>query len=136
MGATFTKTWTQVTLQTDFEAALKHTVDALKAAGFTIMVQIDMQEALKKKLDVALRQYKILSVLNPDLAQRALTIAPEAGLVLLNHVVVAEGPNGLIDVLFIDPTATCGLLAKTYLLPIAHELQDRLERVADTLREA
>lgn len=124
----------RILLKGEFEPVLKRTIDALRAAGFNIAAQIDMRDILSKRQDINLRQYRILSLLNPDLAHRALTIAPEAGLALLCSVVVSQGPDNLVDVWFIDPVATLGLLARPYLRPVADELHARLDQVTEALK--
>ena len=42
------------------EEALDRVADALKANGFGVLTKIDVQETLKKKIDVDFRPYVIL----------------------------------------------------------------------------
>jgi uncharacterized protein (DUF302 family) len=127
---------TMVHLQMDFEAALVRVTDALKAEGFGVMTEIDVQETLKKKLGVDFRPYKILGACNPPLAYRALETAAEVGLLLPCNVTVAqaEDGNGVI-VSLVDPLAMLGVVANPALKPVAEEAAARLGRVADALRE-
>jgi len=60
------------------EAAAKVTVE-LKEEGFGILTEIDVEETLKKKLNVDFRRYKILGACNPPYAYRALQAEDKIG---------------------------------------------------------
>jgi uncharacterized protein (DUF302 family) len=124
-----------VRLDTSYEAALGRVAEALKAEGFGVLTEIDVQATLKQKVGVAFRPYKILGACNPPLAHRALTTAPEAGLLLPCNVTVALADDGLIDVALVDPLAMPGVIDNPALSPIAAEARTRLERVAAALQE-
>ena len=123
-----------VKLHTDFDTALQKVTDALKAEGFGVLTEIDVKATLKKKLDVDFRPYKILGACNPSLAYRALSAAPEIGLLLPCNVTVAQVDDG-IEVGIIDPLGMMGFVGKSELEPIADEARQRLERVAKALQE-
>lgn len=121
-----------VKLRTDYNTALQKVTDALKAEGFGVLTEIDVQATLKKKLDVDFRPYKILGACNPPLAYRALTAAPEVGLLLPCNVTVAQVADG-IEVSIIDPLGMMGFVQHPDLEPVAEEARQRLERVAKAL---
>jgi len=123
-----------VKLQTDYDTALQKVTDALKGEGFGVLTEIDVQATLKKKLDVDFRPYKILGACNPPLAYRALTAAPEAGLLLPCNVTVAQADDG-VEVSLVDPIGMLGLISHPELEPIAEEARQRLARVAKALAE-
>jgi len=125
-----------VRLQADYATALMRTIDALKAEGFGVLTEIDVKETLKKKLDVDFRPYKILGACNPPLAYRALTAAPEVGLLLPCNVTVAYVEHSVTDVSLVDPLAMLGVVDNPALQPIADEARARLERVAKALQGA
>ena len=124
-----------IALNMSFDNALDHVTNALKAEGFGILTEIDVKDTLKKKLDVDFRPYKILGACNPPLAYRALTVAPEVGLLLPCNVTVSQADSGLVDVFLIDPLMMLGVAANPALEPIAQEARQRLERVAAAMAE-
>jgi uncharacterized protein (DUF302 family) len=122
-----------VHLVVDYETALIQTIDALKVEGFGVLTEIDVKETLKKKLGVDLLPYKILGACNPPLAHRALTAAPEVGLLLPCNVTVRQLESGSIEVAMIDPLMMMGVINNPALKPIADEALARLKRVAHSL---
>ncbi len=122
-----------IRLNASYEAVLARTVEALKAEGFGVLTEIDVQATLKKKLDVDFRPYKILGACNPPLAYRALTTAPEVGLLLPCNVTVAFVEENVTEVALVDPLSMLGVVDNPGLKPIADEARARLERVAAAL---
>ncbi len=124
-----------VRLHTDFDSALVRVTEALKAEGFGVLTEIDVKETLKKKIGVDFRPYKILGACNPPLAYRALSAAPEVGLLLPCNVTVSQAEEGVVDVALVDPLAMLGVVVNSELTSVAEEARVRLERVAAALRK-
>ena len=124
-----------VQLHEDYETALTRTVEALKVEGFGVLTEIDVKETLKQKLGVDYLPYKILGACNPPLAHRALTAAPEVGLLLPCNVTVRLLENGAVEVAMIDPLIMMSVISNPALKPVADEARARLERVAQSLRK-
>jgi uncharacterized protein (DUF302 family) len=122
-------------LDTDYETAITWVTEALKTEGFGVLTEIDVQDTLKKKLDVDFRPYKILGACNPPLAYRALSSAPQVGLLLPCNVTVAQAEDGLIEVSLVDPMSMLLLIEDEELKRVAQDAHERLERVAKVLRE-
>ena len=123
-----------VHMDVDYETALARTVEALKVEGFGVLTEIDVKETLKKKLGVDYPPYRILGACNPPLAHRALTAAPEVGLLLPCNVTVRELETGAVEVAIIDPLIMLGVVANPALQPVAAEARARLERVLQALK--
>jgi uncharacterized protein (DUF302 family) len=123
-----------VRLNTDFDSAVARVTAALQVEGFGVLTEIDVKETLKKKLGVDFRPYKILGACNPPLAHRALTLAPETGLLLPCNVTVAQVEDG-VEVSLVDPLTMLGAVANPALKPVAEEARTRLERVAAALQK-
>jgi len=122
-----------VHLQGDLASAVQRVTEALKAEGFGVLTEIDVKETLKKKLNVDFRPYKILGACNPGLAYRALSAAPEVGLLLPCNVVVSQVDDTHVDVSLVDPMSMLGFVGRSELTPIAEEARAKLIRVAQAL---
>jgi len=126
---------TFIRLGTDFQTALNTTIEALKAEGFGVLTEIDLQDTLRKKLGVEFGEYRILGACNPPLAHRALSAAPEVGLLLPCNVTVRKLADGEVEVAIIDPLVMLGVVVNPALKTIADEARSRLDRVAQALRD-
>ena len=125
----------QMHLNLDYKAALDRVTAELKKEGFGVLTEIDVKETLKKKLDVEFRPYKILGACNPPLAYKALQADPTVGLLLPCNVTVAQEEGG-VRVSIVDPIAMLNVIEHPELEAVAHEAQEKLARVAQSLQGA
>jgi uncharacterized protein (DUF302 family) len=116
--------------RSSYDEVLQKIPDLLKAEGFGILTQIDVQETLKQKLGVDFRRYKILGACNPSLAHRAFQTELEIGVMLPCNVIVYEGDDGKAVVTAIDPMQTVAA-AHPKLAEVAAEVRQRLSRVLE-----
>lgn len=113
--------------------------EELKAEGFGVLCEIDVQATLKEKLGVEGEPYVILGACNPPLAHQALRVEPELGTLLPCNVVVYER-DGETHVAAIDAERMLSIVGNDALATIAAEVRDRLatvvERAAKPLTES
>ena len=105
---------------------------ALKEEGFGVLSEIDIKSAMKEKLDLDYRRYKILGACNPNLAHRGLEEEYEIGLLLPCNVIVYEDEEGSV-VAAVDPKTMLGVVGNEDLYRIADEAKERLGRPLEAL---
>jgi uncharacterized protein (DUF302 family) len=121
------------TLDLGFDEALARVPEALKAEGFGVLTEIDVQATLKKKLDVDFRRYRILGACNPPFAHRALQHSLDAGMLMPCNVIVYETDDRKTVVSAVDPMQTMAAQGDEALRPLAEEVRRKLRRVIDSL---
>jgi len=110
--------------------AVERAREELGKEGFGVLTEIDVQQTLKKKLDVDFRPYVILGACNPPLAHRALSAERNIGLLLPCNVIVYAGDEpGRSVVAALDPVVQLRVAGNPALEPLAQEVRARLERV-------
>ena len=115
----------------DMTQARSRITEALKAEGFGVLTEIDVQATLKKKLDIGRSPYLILGACNPQLAHQALEHNPGVGLLLPCNVVVAQdGQDVLISAA--SPRALFAVVEGDETLgAIAEDAEARLQRAIE-----
>ena len=121
------------TLNASFDDAVQRVTDGLKKEGFGILTDIDVQQTLKKKLNVDFRKYRILGACNPPFAYRALQNEDKIGTMLPCNVIVQETGEGKVEVAAIDPIASMQAIDNQSLSEVAGEVQSKLKTVIDSL---
>ena len=121
------------TLDISFDEAIERVTEKLKKEGFGILTDIDVQNTLKKKLDVSFRKYRILGACNPQFAYKALQNESRIGTMLPCNVIVQETEGGDVEVSAVDPISSMRAVQNPDLEDIANQVQAKLKSVVESL---
>ena len=111
-----------------FEAVVADTIEQLKAEGFGVLTDIDVQATLKAKIGADLPKYRILGACNPKLAYGALQLEDKLGVLLPCNVIVRETAGGSVEVASVDPVTAMERTGNSQLASTAEEVRRRLSK--------
>jgi len=113
-----------------FDEAVGRVREELKAEGFGVLCEIDVQATLAEKLGVEGEPYLILGACNPPLAHQALQAEPDLGVFLPCNVVVYR-KDGATHISAVDAARMLSLVGNAELEPLAAEIRSRLLAVVE-----
>lgn len=122
-------------LEGEFAEVVGRVREALKAEGFGVVSEIDIQKTLSDKIGVDFRPYLILGACNPTLAYEALRLEDKVGTMLPCNVVVQQSGAG-VEVAAIDPVASMQAIKNEQLAGKAAMVADKLRRAIESLQGA
>ena len=117
----------------DVTAAEAAITAALMDKGFGILTRIDVAATLKKKIDVDRAPYVILGACNPKLANQALNLEAELGLMLPCNVIIYQNQAGDTVVSIIDPAAMVGMIDNPELDCLISEARPLLQQALHSI---
>jgi uncharacterized protein (DUF302 family) len=123
------------TTELGFTEAVERVREELKAEGFGILCEIDVQATMKEKLGVEGEPYVILGACNPPLAHQALEAEPDLGTLLPCNVVVYRR-DGMTYVSAIDAERMLSIVGNDAVAPVAAEVRSRLAVVVERATKA
>ena len=109
-----------------FEQAIASITERLKAQGFGVLTDIDVQGTLKAKIGAEIPKYRILGACNPSFAHEALKLEDKLGVLLPCNVIVRETADGKVEVATVDPVVAMGRTGNPALAATAEEVRRRL----------
>ena len=127
------KYYIETTIEESFEDAVSKVTENLKKEGFGILSEINVQETLKKKLDVNIRKYRILGACNPPNAYKAIQLENKIGTMLPCNVIVRELEDHKTEVAAVDPVASMTAVENPGLRAIAGDIKEKLGKVIASL---
>jgi uncharacterized protein (DUF302 family) len=109
-----------------FDVVLADVVERLKAEGFGVLTDIDIQATLKAKIGAEMPKYRILGACNPKFAHEALKLEDRLGVLLPCNVIVRETADGKVEVASVDPVNAMERTGNPALTATADEVRRRL----------
>jgi uncharacterized protein (DUF302 family) len=116
-----------------FDEVVAKTITALKAEGFGIISDLDIERTLRDKIGVDFRKYRILGACNPKLAYEALQLEDKIGTMLPCNVVVQQRLGEDVEVAAIDPVASMQAVDNRQLKIAASEVAAKLLRAVRSI---
>lgn len=120
-------------LKMPFTSAIEKVTLSLKAEGFGVLTDIDVQATMKAKINQDMNGYRILGACNPALAFEAIQAEPRIGSMLPCNVVVRQLDGESVEISIIDPVASMMAIKNEKLGAIATEVQAKLKKVGESL---
>ena len=121
------------TISGDFDSVVEKVSAELQKEGFGVLANIDIQAALKNKLGVDFRKYRILGACNPPFAIKALEAEDKIGTMLPCNVVLQEVAEGQVEVVAVNPVESMKAVQNDKLIEIAGQIGEKLQRVIQAL---
>ena len=103
--------------------------DALKAEGFGVLTEIDIQATMKKKLDKDYLPHLILGACNPVFADKVLSVDQHISLMLPCNVTIRQIENNEVEVAIINPLEAMKIIGNSIIENYANEVNEKLNRV-------
>jgi uncharacterized protein (DUF302 family) len=118
------------------EVVKPQVLSALKAQGFGVLTEIDVQKTMREKIGAEYEPYLILGTCNPQLANRALSVDRSIGLLLPCNVVLRQ-VGGEVEVSILDPEMMFSVVeaeVQDALATLPQEAKQRLQAALASLK--
>ena len=117
------------TVKGDIETVTGQLKKSLKAEGFSVVTEINMQETLAEKLDVEIMPYRILGVCNATYAYETMQKEENIGVFLPCKMVLKQVEDNMVEVVAVNPSVLIELVGNEELDEAASEVTERFEKI-------
>jgi uncharacterized protein (DUF302 family) len=117
----------------NLESVTQDVKERLKEEGFGVMTEINMDKALKEKLDVDYAPYRILGVCKPDYAYQTLQIEENIGVFLPCKMVIKQKDENTVEVVSVNPSVLMQIIGNDELTRVADQVTEELQQIVDSL---
>tara|TARA_Y100000385_G_scaffold241372_1_gene257758 strand:- start:6414 stop:6782 length:369 start_codon:yes stop_codon:yes gene_type:complete len=118
-------------INASFEEIESSVREELKQEGFGVLTEINVQQTLKKKLDLDFKRYVILGACIPEAAYKLLQQEMKAGVFLPCNIILEENDDESIEVSAINPLAAFSAVDNDSIGCHLEEIQQKLIKVID-----
>ena len=117
----------------NFENVNEKLRKSLMEVGFGIITEIDVQSTFKEKLGIDYERFQILGACNPELANKALNIEREVGLLLPCNVIFWENKDSSVTISSIDAEIQLSVSGDKRLIMLGREVNDLLIQAINSI---
>lgn len=122
-------------LKMPFQEVLSKIAQNLQLQGFSVITEVDIKDTFQKKLNISFRNYKIMSVCNPHLSYKAISLESHMGVTLPCNIVIQEHENGEVEVSANNPLENLDKMYNTtQLVDLSTEMGIRLRAAVDYIQ--
>ena len=121
------------TFSRPFDTVVSDVIEGLKAEGFGVLTDIDVQSTLKTKIGAEMPKYRILGACNPRLAHEGLQLENKLGVLLPCNVIVRETADHQVEVASVDPVSAMERTGNPALTATAEDVRQRLLRALSAI---
>jgi uncharacterized protein (DUF302 family)/glutaredoxin len=123
-------------IQGDFATIKEKTIQVFLETGFGVLSETDVQETMKKKLNLEIAPNTILGVCNPKIANQLMESEPDSGLLLPCNVVIREDVPGRYHVTVINPVKLFSLIGRDDMMAEVIKIKQMMAEAIEKLSKA
>ena len=116
-----------------FEKVDNLIIKSLSKVGFGIISEIDIQKTFKEKLNINYNRYTVLGACNPVLANEALKIEPEVGMLMPCNIIFWENEDKSVTISGIDAEKQLSNKNHKDLIKIGQDVNKLLKEAIDAI---
>jgi uncharacterized protein (DUF302 family) len=116
------------TIKADIETATIRVTVELQKEGFGIVTQFDVNQALKEKLNVDFRPYRIMGACNPAFALQSIQAEDKIGTILPCNLMLQTMKDG-VEIAIINPKVMVSDIDNTRMKAITEQIYEKMQRV-------
>ena len=120
------------TIKENIETATIIVANELQKEGFGIVTQFDVNKALKEKLNVDFRPYRIMGACNPAFALKSIEAEDKIGTILPCNIMLQKVDGGT-EIAIINPIAMVSEIENNEMKLIASQINIKMNRVINSL---
>ena len=107
--------------------------EALFKVGFGIISEIDIKKTFKEKLNINYNKYQILGACNPHMANEALKIQPEVGMLMPCNIIFWENEDKTVTLSGVDAEKQLNSTNDNKLIKIGQDVNELIKIAIDSI---